>query len=433
MVSPILRPKPDSSHRSDSMTGDDDVTSRTTKKQIALATYDLRFSGGVKSVADFTAEALDDRRYDSYFVYNAYPWEECATGTDLIKGNWSIKNTQDSHDGTEVLRISRRLPELLVANYRLNRSAWQSALIGADVGLVLGGPCLAGVPLSRSEIPYVVWMGTTIEDEREVQKQQFGLGRRLRYEVARPVLKHQERAVLRNADKVLVQSSYTRRRVVEKHGLNGDAIDVVPVPVDTENFSPAEPETDPKEIIFVGRLNDPRKNTKLLLEAFAHVIKDVPDAKLTLVGGEPAAQYTHLIEQLGIRENVSTPGRVDSVVPYLRRAAVFAFPSHQEGFGIAALEALACGTPVVSTRCGGPEDFVVDDETGYLVDEGDVEGFANALRSILDSPVDQERMGVAGREIVVDDYAREDVEKELNDSVDGITGLNITSERWEET
>ncbi|TKX71838.1 glycosyltransferase family 4 protein [Halorubrum sp. GN11GM_10-3_MGM] len=411
------------------MTGDDDVTSRTTKKQIALATYDLRFSGGVKSVAEFTAEALDDRRYDSYFVYNAYPWEECATATDLIKGNWSIKNTQDSHDGTKVLRIGRRLPELLVTNYRLNRSAWQSALIGADTGLVLGGPCLAGVPLAHSETPYVVWMGTTIQDERDVQKQQFGLGRRIRYELARPVLKRQERTVLRNADKVLVQSSYTKRRVVEKHGLNGDAVDVVPVPVDTENFSPGEPETDQKEIVFVGRLNDPRKNTELLLEAFAQVVKDVPDAKLTLVGGDPAAQYKRLMEELGIRENVSTPGKVDSVVPYLRRAAVFAFPSHQEGFGIAALEALACGTPVVSTRSGGPEDFVVDDETGYLVDQGDVEGFANAVRGILDSPVDQERMGVAGREIVVDNYTRKDIEKELNNSVDKITSVEYTFER----
>jgi len=257
---------------------------------------------------------------------------------------------------------------------------------------------LAGVPLARSEIPYVVWMGTTIEDEREVQKQQFGLGRQLRYEVARPVLKRQERAVLRNADKVLVQSSYTRRRVVEKHGLNGDAVDVVPVPVDTEAFSPGEPETDPKEIVFVGRLNDPRKNTKLLLEAFALVLEDVPDAKLTLVGGEPDVRYTELMDELGIRENVSTPGKVDSVVPYLRRASVFAFPSDQEGFGIAALEALACGTPVVSTRCGGPEDFVVNGETGYLVDKGDVDKFAMRLREFLTSPEITSVTGKAARQ-----------------------------------
>lgn len=415
------------------MTGDDDSKGRTTERRIALATYDLRFSGGVKSVSEFAAEALDHRERDCYFVYNAYPWEECTTATDLIKGNWSVKTTQDSHNGTKVLRIGRRLPELLVTNYRLNRSAWQSVLADAGVGLVLGGPCLAGVPLARSETPYAVWMGTTIEDEREVQKRQFGLDRRLRYEMARPILKRQERTVLRNANKVLVQSSYTKRRVIKKHGLDGDAVNVVPVPVDTETFSPGQPETDLKEVVFVGRLNDPRKNTALLLEAFAHLIKDVPDAKLTLVGEEPDARYTELIDELGIRENVSTPGKVDSVVPYLRQAAVFAFPSRQEGFGIAALEALACGTPVVSTRCGGPEDFVVHGETGYQVDEGDVEGFANAIHDLLNSPADQERMGMAGRELVVENYAREEVERELHDSVGGITGVNPTVEPWKET
>lgn len=353
---------------------------------VALATYDPRSGGGVRSVIEFAYETVAEMGTKPYLVYNALSWEDCTTLRELLSGSWTITVKEERHGKMDGIQVPRRLPELLFTNYRLNRSAWQSALVDADMGLVLGGPCLAGLPLAQSETPYAVWMGTTIEDEREVQKRQFGLGRRLRYELVRPVLKRQEQTVLRNADKVLVQSSYTKQRVVEKHGLNGNAVDVVPVPVDTETFSPGEPETDPKEIVFVGRLNDPRKNTQLLLEAFVQVLEGVPNAKLTLVGSEPDARYIELMDELGIRENISTPGKVDSVVPYLRRAAVFAFPSSQEGFGIAALEALACATPVVSSRCGGPEDFVVDGETGYLVDNGDVERFAIGLKNFLTNP-----------------------------------------------
>lgn len=381
--------------------------------QVALATIDPRFTTGVRSVMEFAYETIYEVGCDPYLVYNAYPWKECTTIRGLFGRDWTIPVSKDDHDGMKAVRIGRGLPELLVTNYRLNRAEWQAALSDADAAMVLGGPCLAGVPLARTETPYVVWMGTTIEDEREVQKRHFGIGRRLRYELARPILRRQERLVLLNAERVLVQSTYTKRQVVQRHGLDPDKVEVLPYPVDTEKFSPGEPETNPREVVFVGRLNDPRKNTELLLESFARVVETIPEAHLTLVGDEPDDKYIKLMEELGIRGNVSALGEVESVVPYLRRAAVFAFPSRQEGLGIVGLEAMACGTPVVSTRCGGPEDYVVEDETGYLVPTSDSHKMSDRLKSLIQDPQKRNRLGTTARKKIEREYASTIVEPKL--------------------
>jgi glycosyltransferase involved in cell wall biosynthesis len=88
----------------------------------------------------------------------------------------------------------------------------------------------------------------------------------------------------------------------------------------------------------------------------------------------------------------------------LRTLDVFVVPSHQEGLCIAALEAMACGCPVVSTRCGGPEEFVLNDETGFLVDADPVE-MADAILRILRAPKLRRRLGTAAREKVIRDYS----------------------------
>src|SRR5207249_739442 len=83
---------------------------------------------------------------------------------------------------------------------------------------------------------------------------------------------------------------------------------------------------------------------------------------------------------------------------------VLVVPSHQEGLCIAALEAMACGCPVVSTRCGGPEEFVINDETGYLVDFDPVE-MADAVVRITRNDVLRHRLAEGARALVLDNYS----------------------------
>ena len=94
----------------------------------------------------------------------------------------------------------------------------------------------------------------------------------------------------------------------------------------------------------------------------------------------------------------------ERLVDLLRTLDVFVLPSHQEGLCIAALEAMACGCPVVSTRCGGPEEFVVDGETGFLVGADPAE-MADAVIRVLGNDVLRKRLAEGARDLVMRNYS----------------------------
>ena len=99
--------------------------------------------------------------------------------------------------------------------------------------------------------------------------------------------------------------------------------------------------------------------------------------------------------RLGVEDSVFFLGKIDAVAPLLAGADLFLLPSQHESFGLSALEALACGVPVIATRSGGLAEVVTDGETGALCPVGDVEAMASAALHILGDPVRWERMSAA--------------------------------------
>src|SRR5438045_8382515 len=157
---------------------------------------------------------------------------------------------------------------------------------------------------------------------------------------------------------------------------------------DARRFTPS---TEPRlagrcDILCVGRLDDRRKNVGLLLEAFARL----PDAlratsRLLLAGSAgPTPGFWLRAQALGLRDSVefvASPG-LEELVRLYQRAAVFALPSDDEGLGSVILGAMACGVPVVATRCGGPEGIITDATDGFLVPRGDAVPLAARLRAL---------------------------------------------------
>jgi glycosyltransferase involved in cell wall biosynthesis len=223
-----------------------------------------------------------------------------------------------------------------------------------------------------------------------------------------------ERELYYRADPVLALSEYTADAIAEHHGIGRDRIEVLPYPIDTDLFSPngvEKPDDDRPTVLFVGRFNDSRKNTPLLLDAIDTLRKDIPDIRLLLIGDEPDRKLQQQIDALDLNEYVDAIDYVDNekLPAYYRGADVFAIPSQQEGLAIVGLEAMACGTPVVSTRCGGPEEYVIDSETGYLVPVGDVDAFTNRLTTVVRKDKSREPMANRARELVVETYSRDQV------------------------
>lgn len=174
------------------------------------------------------------------------------------------------------------------------------------------------------------------------------------------------------------------------------AMTVVPNGIDTELLgtgdkyeSAAKLGLDPvrKRVLFAGNFV-PVKGIEYLIRAVPAVLGAFPDCEFVLVGAHPGekdrTKYRREIDRTGAAGNVRIVDRVphETLPLWMRAADVLAVPSLNEGFGLVAAEALACGRPVVATRSGGPEDIVVD-RTGRLVPTGDPDALAEALISVL--------------------------------------------------
>ena len=176
----------------------------------------------------------------------------------------------------------------------------------------------------------------------------------------------------------------------------GDAVraTVVPVGVDEAVFVP-RPESERRrdQVLFVGLINF-NKGIDVLLDAMARLAERGTAARLLLVGGsfyrDTRLQEDRLRERaasLGLGDRVRFVGRLlpAEVARLMAESAVVVLPSRAESFGAVLVEALACGTPVVATRCGGPEDIVTE-EVGELVPVGDAEALAEAIARVLGDP-----------------------------------------------
>jgi teichuronic acid biosynthesis glycosyltransferase TuaC len=171
------------------------------------------------------------------------------------------------------------------------------------------------------------------------------------------------------------------------------AVDVIPVGVDEHVFQlgPASAR-DPNKVLFVG---NPRavKGIDVLLEAMVIVVAQRPHTHLVLVGGalyrDGARQLHELkvrVAESPLRDRVEFTGPLPpaSVARHMAESALLVLPSRLESFGAVLIEAMACGTPVVGTYSGGPEDIVTA-ETGHLVPIDDPASFAAAMLDVLDN------------------------------------------------
>lgn len=150
-------------------------------------------------------------------------------------------------------------------------------------------------------------------------------------------------------------------------------------PLDHPWFAPGEPPV----VLGVGRLTA-QKDFDTLLRAFAK-LRAERKARLMILGeGELRPELEALIEALGLSTDVALPGFKTNPLAFMRRASLFVLSSRFEGFGNVLVEAMACGTPVVSTDCpSGPAEILEDGKWGRLVPVGDVGALADAMLATL--------------------------------------------------
>ncbi len=140
-----------------------------------------------------------------------------------------------------------------------------------------------------------------------------------------------------------------------------------------------------------------QKGHGILLVAFQEVLARVPSARLLLVGAGPLdATVEREIAARGLQDAVTMCGHVDDIWPHLAESHVFALASHYEPLGIAAIEAMAAGLPVVATDVGGLPELVEPGVTGELFPKGDAAALARILTGLLTDPERARRLGANG-------------------------------------
>ncbi|TDJ77106.1 MAG: N-acetyl-alpha-D-glucosaminyl L-malate synthase BshA [Planctomycetota bacterium] len=183
-------------------------------------------------------------------------------------------------------------------------------------------------------------------------------------------------------------------------------IQVIPNFVDVDLFRPGEhAPSGPPSAVHVSNFRAV-KRVPWLVRAFAMATEGT-DARLTLVGDGPdQAECRRLASELGLARRVTFLGTRDALPELLAPADVFLLSSIEESFGLSALEAMACGTPVVGTDVGGVAGVVDDGVSGFLVPVEDIEAFAERIRALFSDRARAAEMGRAGRAIAVERFDR---------------------------
>jgi glycosyltransferase involved in cell wall biosynthesis len=235
--------------------------------------------------------------------------------------------------------------------------------------------------------------------------------------------------VLRRSDLIRAVSLFLERKAAAVAASVPQV--VFPAFTDYELFhgGPGPDETSRHDpvIVFVGALY-PIKGVSVLLRAMQDVVASEPSARLHILGEGPfRRRLEEEVAELGLREHVSFLGRRSQadIMSELTKSRVAVLPSLSEGLGLAAVEAMFCGLPIVASNVGGLPELVKDGETGYLVPPTDAAALAERLLWVLSHREDADAMGKRGREVIEKNFStRRYVEgyRELLDKAQDLLG-----------
>jgi len=216
---------------------------------------------------------------------------------------------------------------------------------------------------------------------------------------------------INESDGVTAVSEYLREETVSQSGISTD-IEVIPNFIDTkrfrrlpkEHFKQALCPNGERLLVHVSNFR-PVKRAVEVVEVFHRLIDEGYGIKLLLVGDGPdRAAAEHRARELGVYDDVRFLGKQEPVEEILSIADIFMMPSGSETFGLAALEAMACGVPVVASDIGGLPELITDGESGFLCPLGDIEAFTLACKRILDDSELHTSMSAASRKRAVEEF-----------------------------
>ncbi|MEK6727624.1 MAG: glycosyltransferase family 4 protein [Candidatus Omnitrophota bacterium] len=216
--------------------------------------------------------------------------------------------------------------------------------------------------------------------------------------------------------KVIAISEQVKEHLINDFGVRKDDIVLIHNGIDVNSFKPVSGAKKEEArfklglskgalIGIVARLSDVKGHV-YLIEAFKKVLEKTPDAQLLIAGeGKMKDELVSLIQRFGINKSVYFIPEVEDTRDVLSAIDVFVMPSLKEGLGLALMEAMACGLPVVGSDIGGIRSLIKNRVNGLLVKAADAEGLSKAISELLQNPEEAKSFGVEARAVINENFS----------------------------
>lgn len=372
--------------------------------RIAIVAPALPNGGGVPRAVETLVQSLQvDERFDPNIISLSMSPNEDVSIQIRRPSSWTrgVQVSVSRIWGVDVLHFGAIAAELEFMRY-LPRDVLTKQLRDVDlIHVVAGTPCWANAVLGIG--PPVLLSVASATDVERVSKLRMAKGMMGQWWRAMSAISTElDKRALLGVSHVLAMNPWLVERARRLRA--DDAVSLAPPGINTEFFCPTPKGEQPLTVLAVARWDDPRKNLPLLLSAFARLrsLMQMP-VRLVLAGRSSlAAADIEWISSSGLGEFIDIFVGIDEIElrQLYRQATVFVLPSDEEGFGFVVAEAMACGTPVVATACGGTEVTVEDGKTGFVVPIGDAILLADRLRILLERPSLRTCFATAGRKVM---------------------------------
>lgn len=311
--------------------------------------------------------------------------------------------------GMRCIEIGSRWAFWEPGHYAFTVQQWREALAGYDYIFVVSATPIAAHPALLIDKKFVLWASTSYQADRSERAKALTGFRRLSNYFAEKKMDDIEQLIVEKASFILPLSTYSKNLfdIILAGRKKPMAICGYPIEVPEKN----EQLSYPKTVIAVGRFSDPRKNISMLMRVFGHLALMLPGVRMIVVGQAPAMEILAPFTRHEWFDQITFTGAIDAQTlnEMYAHASVMLITSYQEGFGIAGLEAMARGLPVVATDCGGVRDFVLDGQTGFLVPIDDDKDMAMKASTLLVNYHLYQEFSRAGRMLVAQQFSRERV------------------------
>lgn len=379
------------------------------KKKIAVLTPDLSILNGVSVVAKYLYEIINSSaKFSADLISIATTARDDCSVRITNPKTWAsgVQVENRIFQDISYRHIGANLTEIEFFRYR-PRSVLSDILRSYDLVQIVAGVPVWTLVAKNFPGKIALQVATLTKVERETIINRTPQPKRTWVQAMTMINNRLERSAFARADRIFVENEWLKNRL---ENVYKEKTVFAPPGVDTDFFFPAK-NGRKNYILSVGRFADARKNIGLLFRAYRKAL-DISGEhlapKLVLAGQTaPAEGDLDLANRLGISDKIEILTEVspEKLRELYQNAAFFVLSSNEEGFGLVIAEAMACGLAVVSTKCGGPEVLIIENETGFLTPVGDDAALANKISLLIVGNGLREKFGAAGRKRAAEKFS----------------------------